>query len=135
MALSDDHKKRIVKICRILEKAIEIADGEENLPIDMRAIDAIDIALSLLSQQVELGLEYMDLPAPPSANSEDDTDDDEELVVAESADKVIEMIENSQKPLFDDLPFKFLEKEDDAESPSVDELTDWFNNPSFGEKE
>ena len=136
MALSDDHKKRIERICKMLEKTLEMADVDD-LPIDLRALDTIEIALSLLTQQIEMGLEYFDRPPSDdddAAPSPGDSDEVDLTMPPDEADKIIEMVKNSQATSFSDADFKFLQKDTgETDSPSVEELNDWFNNPSFGE--
>lgn len=92
----------------------------EDARADFRAIDAIDIAMSLLEQQLEEDVEYI------IARDERPGHEDDNMVHAhidnEESEADVEIIEPAS---LDNLDFKFLDPTAEY-IPSPDELESWF---------
>ncbi len=131
MGLSGKDKETLSEIIDALK---EMTEGLEEAKGDYRAIDAIDIALSLLEQQLEEDIEYIiardERPTQSDDVDDDDSDDEpdvEELIAAHAtmADDESEVeIKEIEPASLENLDFKFLTV--DA-IPSPDELESWFN--------
>lgn len=131
MGLSGKDKETIGEIIEGLKEATEAL---EDARADFRAIDAIDIALSLLEQQLEEDVEFiMTSDERPDVEetfeSSDDNDSDEVVPVAAFSDDGEDEVEveNIEPVSLENLDFKFLTVE---HIPSVDELESWFNMDS-----
>lgn len=102
MSLKDEHKE---KFREMVETLLKMVDESEDLPIDIRVLDMLEIAGSLIEQQIQLDIVY--------ERCEDDNS------------KMGTEFYFLDSPGNEDVKALFFLEEDD-ESPSAEDLSDWF---------
>lgn len=104
MSLTQEHKEKINKIISMLSAMVEESEG---IPIDYRVLDMLEIAISLLEQQVQMDIVF------ERCDLDEDAEDGTEFCFLNNKD-----LEEEK----DTGAFKFLEEND---LPSPDELENW----------
>jgi hypothetical protein len=133
MSLSDENAKKIQAAIDALEN---ILTELVHVPADYRATDALEIAMSLLEQQIIDKTEYNVEPPPDVADDPleivDEDPDQENLEQMEFDIVPLAQIdvphETIQHDIFNEANFLFLTKEDMGGIPGVDDLQNWFDS-------
>ena len=117
--LDDKDRNKIIKA---IDKLAKILEDLDVTPSDPRALDLIEIVISLLEMQVQGNISFM--KEEDVANEMAEAQENVEAVPSQL--HFVEEIEEGAEPVdYDTSGFKFLE--DVSDIPSPDELKKWFD--------